>query len=70
MIAQCIELRKIAPALIPREPVAALKVYQIEALANGIMDAALISVRERLRRVSPGWCVDRPHLVRLVEELF
>lgn len=22
------------------------------------------------RRVAPGWCVDRPHLVKLVENLF
>lgn len=125
IIAQYIELLDIAPALIPREPQAALKVRQVEALADGIMDAALVSVRERqrpaaqqsqdellrqrekisrgldllellaadktlsaeqlsvasiaaacavgylnFRRVSPGWCVNRPHLVKLVEELF
>lgn len=125
IIAQYIELLNISPVLIPREPEAALKVRQIEALADGIMDAALASVRERqrpaaaqseeelrrlrekisrgldmleqlaadktlnaqtlcvasisvacavgylnFRRVSPGWCVNRPHLVKLVEELF
>ena len=98
---------------------------KIEALANGIMDAGLVSVREQarpaaqqsedellrqrekinrsldvlegylvdgtlktdtvnlatiaiacavgylnFRRVAPGWCVDRPHLVKLVENLF
>ncbi|MCT4715682.1 glutathione S-transferase [Enterobacteriaceae bacterium H18W14] len=125
VIAEYLELLDIAPALIPREPKAALKMRQLEALADGIMDAALVSVREQqrppaqqseiellrqrekisrgldmleqfaadktlsaepltvaniavacavgylnFRRVSPGWCVDRPHLVKLVEELF
>lgn len=125
VIAQYLELLDIAPALIPRDPLAALQMRQIEALADGIMDAALVSVRERLRpidqqseeellrqrekisrgltvleqyaadkkmtaeelsvatiatacavgyinfrRVSPGWCVERPHLVKLVEKLF
>ncbi|NIY48874.1 glutathione S-transferase [Cedecea colo] len=125
VIAEYLELLDIAPALIPREPKAALKMRQIEALADGIMDAALVSVREQqrppaqqseiellrqrekisrgmdmlekfaadktlsaepltvaniavacavgyinFRRVSPGWCVDRPHLVKLVEALF
>ena len=125
VIAEYLELLDIAPALIPRDPLAALQMRQIEALADGIMDAALVSVRERqrppeqqsetellrqrekisrsldrceqliregkiqtdslnlatiaiacaigylnFRRVSPGWCVDRPHLVKLVEKLF
>ncbi len=125
VIAEYLELLDIAPALIPREPKAALKMRQMEALADGIMDAALVSVREQqrppaqqsetellrqrekisrgldmlekfaadktlsaepltvaniavacavgyinFRRVSPGWCVDRPHLVKLVEVLF
>ena len=102
-----------------------LRVRKIEALADGIMDAGLVSVREQarpaaqqsedellrqrekinrsldvlegylvdgtlktdtvnlatiaiacavgylnFRRVAPGWCVDRPHLVKLVENLF
>lgn len=125
VIAEYLELLDIAPALIPRESKAALKMRQMEALADGIMDAALVSVREQqrppaqqseiellrqrekisrgldmlekfaadktlsaepltvaniavacavgyinFRRVSPGWCVDRPHLVKLVEALF
>lgn len=125
IIADYIELLGIAPAMLPREPKAALKIKQIEALADGIMDAALASVREQarpaaqqseaellrqrekisrsldrcealirdgdlapdalnlatiaiacaigylnFRRVSPGWCVDRPRLVKLAETLF
>ncbi|KIS44466.1 glutathione S-transferase [Kosakonia radicincitans] len=125
IIAQYIELLAIAPALLPTEPAAALKIRQLEALADGIMDAALVSVRElarpveqqsesellrqrekvsqgldtlerylqegtlnvdtlnlatiaiacaigylNFRHVSPGWCVNRPLLVKLVENLF
>ncbi|MFO3906808.1 glutathione S-transferase [Enterobacter hormaechei] len=125
ILASYIELLDIAPAMIPREPKAALAIRQIEALADGIMDAALASVREQarpaaqqsenellrqrekitrsldhceqliregkiatdsvnlatiaiacaigylnFRRVSPGWCVDRPLLVKLAETLF
>lgn len=125
IIAEYIELLDIAPVMIPREPLASLKVRQIEVLADGIMDAGLVSVREQarpaaqqsetellrqrekinrsldalegylvdgtiktdtvnlatiaiacavgylnFRRVAPGWCVDRPHLVKLVETLF
>ena len=122
IIAEYIELLDIEPAMLPREPLAALKVRQ---LADGIMDAGLVSVREQarpaaqqsetellrqrekitrsldmlegylaegtlktdtvnlatiaiacavgylnFRRVAPGWCVDRPRLVKLVETLF
>lgn len=125
IIAEYIELLDIAPAMLPREPLASLKVRQLEALADGIMDAGLVSVREQarpaaqqsetellrqrekitrsldalegylvdgtikpdtvnlatiaiacamgylnFRHVSPGWCVNRPNLVRLVETLF
>ncbi|MCE1399191.1 glutathione S-transferase [Enterobacter cloacae] len=125
IIAEYIELLGVAPAMLPREPKAALMTKQIEALADGIMDAALASVREQarpaaqqsetellrqrekisrsldrceqliqegalktdtlnlatiaiacaigylnFRRVSPGWCVDRPQLVKLAETLF
>ena len=125
IIAEYIELLGIAPAMVPREPKAALAIKQIEALADGTMDAALVSVREQarpaaqqseaelvrqrekisrsldmceqllqdgklktdalnlatiaiacaigylnFRRVSPGWCVDRPLLVKLAETLF
>ncbi|WP_312211741.1 glutathione S-transferase [Pseudescherichia sp.] len=125
IIAAYLELLDVAPAMLPQEPKAALKLRQIEALADGVMDAALVSVREQarpaaqqsetellrqrekisraldrlekhvsegdiqpdalnvatiavacaigyinFRRVSPGWCVDRPQLVKLVETLF
>ncbi|VEB91170.1 putative glutathione S-transferase [Citrobacter koseri] len=49
IIAEYIELLDIAPVMIPREPLASLKVRQIEALADGIMDAGLVSVREQAR---------------------
>ncbi|WP_320711237.1 glutathione S-transferase [Enterobacter sp. 302C9] len=125
IIAEYIELLGVAPAMLPADPKAALTVKQIEALADGIMDAALTSVREQarpaaqqsetellrqrekisrsldrceqliregkiqtdslnlatiaiacaigylnFRRVSPGWCVDRPQLVKLADTLF
>ena len=125
IIAEYIELLGVAPAMLPADPKAALAMKQIEALADGIMDAGLVSVREQarpaaqqsedellrqrekinrsldvlegylvdgtlktdtvnlatiaiacavgylnFRRVAPGWCVDRPHLVKLVENLF
>ncbi|HCW3120830.1 TPA: glutathione S-transferase [Enterobacter roggenkampii] len=119
IIAEYIEL------MLPADPKAALAVKQVEALADGIMDAALTSVREQarpaaqqsetellrqrekisrsldrceqliregkidtdslnlgtiaiacaigylnFRHVSPGWCVDRPLLVKLADTLF
>ena len=125
IIAEYIELMNVAPAMLPRDPLESLRVRKIEALADGIMDAGLVSVREQarpaaqqsedellrqrekinrsldvlegylvdgtlktdtvnlatiaiacavgylnFRRVAPGWCVDRPHLVKLVEILF
>lgn len=125
IIADYIELLNIAPAMLPQDARAALKIRQLEALADGIMDAALVSVREQarpaqqqsetellrqrekinrgldafealvadgtlkadelnlatvaiacaigylnFRRVAPVWCVDRPNLVALAENLF
>lgn len=125
IIAQYIEQLDVAPEMVPRDPLAALKTRQLEALADGIMDAGLTSVRElarpaaqqsedevlrqrekirrsldaleghlsdgtlqtdtlnlatiaiacaigylNFRRIAPGWCVDRPNLVKLVETLF
>lgn len=125
IIAQYVELLGVAPQMLPADPKAALAVKQTEALADGIMDAALASVREQarpaaqqsetellrqrekisrsldmceqllregkirhedvnlatiaiacaigylnFRRVSPGWCVERPLLVKLAETLF
>lgn len=125
IIAQYIEQLGVAPVMVPHDPLAVLKVRQLEALADGIMDAGLTSVRElarpaaqqseaevlrqrqkisrsldalesylgdgtlktdtlnlatiaiacaigylNFRRIAPGWCVDRPNLVKLVETLF
>lgn len=125
IIAQYIELLGIAPEMVPHDPLAALKVRQLESLADGIMDTGLASVRElarpaaqqsesevlrqrqkisrsldalegylvdgtlkpdtlnlatiaiacaigylNFRRIAPGWCVDRPNLVKLAETLF
>lgn len=125
IIAEYIDLLGVEPAMLPDDPLAALKIRQLEALADGIMDAGLVAVRElarpveqqseseqlrqrekitrgldalegylqdgtlsvetvnlatiaiacaigylNFRRVSPGWCVDRPLLVKLVENLF
>ncbi|ALR78608.1 glutathione S-transferase [[Enterobacter] lignolyticus] len=49
IIAQYIELLNIAPAMVPREPKAALHIRQLESLADGIMDAGLTIVRELAR---------------------
>lgn len=125
IIAQYIELLGVAPQMVPSDPQQALKIRQLEALADGIMDAGLASVREQarpaaqqsedevlrqrekisrsldalegylndgtlksdelnlatiaiacaigylnFRRIAPGWCVDRPQLVKLAETLF
>jgi glutathione S-transferase len=49
IIAQYIELLDVAPRLVPLDAKAALKVRQLESLADGIMDAGLVSVREQAR---------------------
>ncbi len=49
IIAEYIELMNVAPAMLPRDPLESLRVRKIEALADGIMDAALTSVREQAR---------------------
>lgn len=125
IIAQYIELLGVAPGMVPQDALAALHLRQLEALADGVMEAGLVSVREQarpaaqqsesellrqrekitrsldmlerytadgmlradelnlatiavacaigylnFRRISPGWCATRPHLVKLVETLF
>ncbi|MBV4367519.1 glutathione S-transferase [Erwinia sp. BNK-24-b] len=126
IIAAYLEQLDIAPALMPRDRLAALKVQQLEALADGIGDAAVILLREQMRppeqqmegqllrqrekilrgldalekeavkgitlnsgklnvadiatacligflnfrRIVPNWCVDRPALVKLAENMF
>lgn len=125
IIAQYIEQLNVAPEMVPCDPREALKIRQLEALADGIMDAGLASVRElarpaaqqseaevlrqrdkirrsldalegylaegtlradtlnlatiaiacaigylNFRHIAPGWCVERPRLVKLAETLF
>lgn len=126
IIVQFIELMNVAPTFLPLHPLEALRVKQIEALADGVTDAAVALVlesrrdadkrneawvlrqREKLlrgldaleklaekrtllnteqlnvadiavacslgyinfRRIAPGWCVERPELIKLVERLF
>lgn len=126
IIAQYLELRGDAPALLPDDAWLALHIRQVERLADGVSDCASIIVREKLRapeqqstevltrhrekilrgldkleaiaaegrllnngtlnladiavgctigyinfrHVAPSWCVDRPVLVKLAEQLF
>lgn len=49
IIAQYIEQLDVAPAMVPADAKAALRMRQLEALADGIMDAGLVSVRELAR---------------------
>ena len=49
IIAQAIELRGDAPALLPEDPLRSLQVRQLEKLADGINDAAVMIVREQMR---------------------
>ena len=65
IIAQYLELLGIAPAMLPAEPKAALKLRQIEALADGVMASA-----KRSRAVSMRWkamrVTERCALMRLI----
>lgn len=126
IIAEFLELRGDAPALLPQDPLTSLRIRQIEKLADGINDAAVMIVREQMRpgdqqsqevlirnrekiqrgldwleraaaegvllnsgklnladiatgcmigylnfrHVIPNWCVERPALVKLAENLF
>jgi len=49
IIAAYLEQLDIAPALMPDDRLAALKVQQLEALADGIGDAGVILLREQMR---------------------
>lgn len=49
VIAAYLEQLDIAPALVPQEKLAALKVIQLEALADGIGDAGILLLREQMR---------------------
>jgi glutathione S-transferase len=50
IIAQYLEQLGAAPAMVPADPKAALKMRQLEALADGVMEAAQALVRERAVR--------------------
>jgi len=49
IIAQYLELRGDAPALLPDDALASLTIRQLERLADGASDAALVIVREKMR---------------------
>lgn len=49
IIAEAIELRGEAPQLLPDDRLRALQIRQLEKLADGISDAALVIVREQMR---------------------
>lgn len=49
IIAQYLEQLDAAPAMVPSDPNAALKMRQLEALADGVMEAAQALVREKSR---------------------
>ncbi|MGE0972777.1 glutathione S-transferase [Klebsiella sp. WOUb02] len=49
IIAQYLELLGVMPDMLPTEPQAALKIRQLEALADGVMEAAQALVREKAR---------------------
>ncbi|ALV94020.1 MULTISPECIES: glutathione S-transferase [Pantoea] len=49
IIAQVIELRGDAPAMLPDDPLLSLQIRQLEKLADGINDAAVMIVREQMR---------------------
>lgn len=52
MIAAYLESLHLAPAFLPADPAAALEVRQLETLADGVCDAALLVFRE-LQKSSP-----------------
>lgn len=48
IIAEYLEQLKVAPALLPVDALSSLKVRQIEVLADGVCDAALVIVRHQM----------------------
>ena len=54
IIAEYIELMNVAPAMLPRDPLESLRVRKIEALADDIMDAGLVSVRLKMNCYASG----------------
>lgn len=49
IIAQYLELHGDTPALLPDDALASLTIRQLEKLADGVSDAALVIVREKMR---------------------
>ncbi|ADU67399.1 glutathione S-transferase [Pantoea sp. At-9b] len=66
LIAEAIELRGEAPALLPDDRLRALQIRQLEKLADGISDAALVIVREQMR---PGDLQSEEVLLRNREKI-
>ncbi len=65
VIAQYLELLGVAPPMIPADPRAALRMRQLEALADGVMEAAQALVREKAR---PGAQQSEQELLRQREK--
>lgn len=66
LIAEAIELRGEAPVLLPDDRLRALQIRQLEKLADGISDAALVIVREQMR---PGDLQSEEVLLRNREKI-
>lgn len=66
VIAQYLELLGVAPPMIPADPRAALRMRQLEALADGVMEAAQALVREKAR---PGAQQSEQELLRQREKV-
>ena len=66
VIAQYLELLGVAPPMIPSDPRAALRMRQLEALADGVMEAAQALVREKAR---PGAQQSEQELLRQREKV-
>ena len=66
VIAQVIELRNDAPALLPDDALRALQIRQLAKLADGINDAAVTIVREQMR---PGTQQSEEVLLRNREKI-
>ena len=66
VIAQYLELLGVAPPMIPADPRAALRMRQLEALADGVMEAAQALVHEKAR---PGAQQSEQELLRQREKV-
>ncbi|WP_033784386.1 glutathione S-transferase [Pantoea sp. 9140] len=66
IIAEFLELRGAEPALLPADPLESLNIRQLEKLADGVCDAALVIVREQMR---PGDLQSEEVLLRNREKI-